>query len=100
MPKSFKSNIKGADKLFSANDTDISDISSIQDISSTSNTQNISDIPSIQKTEKKKEFYHFLLKMSIELKEFVTEASWRNRMTVTDYLNSLIIADKNKFENH
>jgi len=85
MGKNFKGNIKGADKLFSVNDTRSTDGTS--DINNTSNTDN---------TLEKKEYYRINLRLDKELKEYISEAAWRERMTITDYINTLIRGDRDK----
>lgn len=53
----------------------------------------------IQSTEQtpqeqaKQEYYRFNAKMPIEYKDYLQEMAWRQRTTVTEYLNRLIAAD-------
>lgn len=101
MAKSFKDNIKGADKLFSAND--ITDIQDIQNTQNVQNIENISDIKdtskNIQKKPRGKGFYRINLKLDGELEEYIKEEAWKNRLSVTEYLNGLIRADRNTKKN-
>lgn len=46
--------------------------------------------------ETKKEYYRFNAKMPIECKDYLQEMAWRNRTTITEYLNKLILADMEK----
>lgn len=39
------------------------------------------------------EFYRFNLKTPIEYRDYLQEISWRNRTSITEYLNKLIAAD-------
>ena len=120
MAKNFKSNVRGADKLFSANDTsetntsntenvlnasDIRDTLSVSDTKENQGTSDIQDTTEIrsasniedtQQANKKKEYYRFNLKLDMELKEYISEAAWRSRMTVTEYLNRLIERDRDR----
>lgn len=41
----------------------------------------------------KTEYYRFNAKMPMEYKDYLQEMAWRNRTTITDYLNTLIAAD-------
>ena len=41
----------------------------------------------------KQEFYRFSAKMPIEYKDYLQEMAWRQRTTITDYLNRIIAAD-------
>lgn len=53
----------------------------------------------IQSTEQqqeapvKTEYYRFNAKMPMEYKDYLQEMAWRNRTTITDYINNLIAAD-------
>lgn len=85
--KSFKSNVVGADKLFSINDT--------KDIENTRNTKDTEDTRNL----KTKEYYRLNLKLDIELKEYIQEIAWLSRMSVTEYLNNLIKIDKENNKN-
>jgi hypothetical protein len=46
------------------------------------------------KSKTQKEFYRFNLKLKLEYKEYLSEASWAARISVTEYLNRLIEADR------
>ena len=46
-----------------------------------------------QEPEAQQEFYRFNLKTPIEYKDYLQEISWRNRTSITEYLNRLIAAD-------
>ena len=41
----------------------------------------------------KTEYYRFNAKMPIEYKDYLQEMAWRQRTTITEYLNKLIAAD-------
>lgn len=47
----------------------------------------------MQPEPQKQEFYRFNAKMPIEYKDYLQEMAWRQRTTVTEYLNRLIAAD-------
>lgn len=47
----------------------------------------------LQPEPQKQEFYRFNAKMPIEYKDYLQEMAWRQRTTVTEYLNRLIAAD-------
>ena len=47
----------------------------------------------VQQEPQKQEFYRFNAKMPIEYKDYLQEMAWRQRTTVTEYLNRLIAAD-------
>jgi hypothetical protein len=108
MAKNFKNNVKGADKFFSVNDIpeidtlntentlDTIAVQTTQDVLDISNTEDTLDMQDTQKVNKKKEYYRLNLKLDIELKEYITEAAWRERMTVTEYLNNLIRKDRER----
>lgn len=49
--------------------------------------------PEASQTEQKKE-YRFNLKLPIECKDYLQEMAWRNRMSITEYLTNLVLADK------
>ena len=44
----------------------------------------------------KTEYYRFNAKMPIECKDYLQEMAWRNRTTITEYLNKLSLADMEK----
>ena len=46
-----------------------------------------------QEPEAQQEFYRFNLKTPIEYRDYLQEISWRNRTSITEYLNKLIAAD-------
>jgi len=120
MPKkNFKNNVKGADRLFSANDADVDtqdtlnvqNISSVQDtlhvqsvqdriatqyvrdMSSVQNTQDMLHVQSVQDIPKKRGYYRLNLKLDMELKDYISDAAWQRKMNVTEYLSTLIRAD-------
>ncbi|MDR2204344.1 MAG: hypothetical protein LBE76_08675 [Nitrososphaerota archaeon] len=81
MPKKdFRGTVKGADKLFSVNDIRL-DTSSVQDTLD---------------TQRKRGFYRLNLKLDIDLRDYISDAAWRQRTNITGYLNNLIRADQNK----
>lgn len=96
--KNFKNAIQGADKLFSINDTNNTGETAISDTQTTQAIQNTRDTQA-GKAGTKKEYYRFNLKLDIELKDFVTEAAWSDRMTVSEYFNNLIRADRKLRQN-
>ena len=108
MRKSFKDNIRGADKLFSINDAVNNDSSDKQDSKDAENMKDMKDMQdmqdmhsvkdakNIQIEKRRKEYYRLNLKLDLELKEYITESAWQERVTVTEYLSNLIKADKEK----
>lgn len=44
-------------------------------------------------TAAKTEYYRFNAKMPIECKDYLQEMAWRNRITITEYITRLILAD-------
>ncbi len=70
--KSFKKDIAGTDRLFSANDT--------QDTQNTKNTQATN-----------KDIYRLNLKLSGELKEYLADAAWYNRVSITSLVNEILL---------
>lgn len=41
----------------------------------------------------KTEYYRFNAKMPMECKDYLQEMAWRNRITITEYITRLILAD-------
>jgi hypothetical protein len=41
-------------------------------------------------------YYRINLKLKAEYKEYLDEVSWRNRKSITQYINDLIAADKER----
>ena len=68
--KTFTEDIKGVDKFFST-----------------------PDAPSKGKADKESA-YRVCLKLDDGLKDYLRDAAWINRTTVTGYINQLILADK------
>lgn len=84
--KSFKQDIAtGADRFFSVHDqpADIQDTLDTRDIQDTSNTPRTQDTPA----EKP---YRINLKLDPGLKDFLADAAWRQRTSVTALLNQII----------
>ena len=46
-----------------------------------------------QPEPKKQEYYRFNAKMPIEYKDYLQEMAWRQRTSITEYLNKLVAAD-------
>lgn len=44
-------------------------------------------------TAEKTEYYRFNAKMPMECKDYLQEMAWRNRVTITEYITRLILAD-------
>ena len=44
-------------------------------------------------TAAKTEYYRFNAKMPMECKDYLQEMAWRNRITITEYITRLILAD-------
>lgn len=44
--------------------------------------------------EESKAFYRFNLKMPLECKDYLQEMAWRNRISITEYLTRIVLADK------
>lgn len=77
MSKDFKTAATGADRFFSINDTkDIKNTDSIQD---TKDTQDIKD-----------RFYRLNLKLDISLKDYLADEAWRQRVSITALVNSIL----------
>lgn len=97
--KSFKGT--GADLFLSVNDAptaDTQDTLDTTDIKDTRSTQDTSDSLYTLDTQikKDKEYYRFNLKLDSELKDYIQEAAWLSRMTISEYFNHLIKTDKVK----
>lgn len=73
--KTFKNDIAGTDRLFSANDT--------KDTRDTKDTH-------------KKDVYRLNLKLSGELKEYLADAAWYNRVSITSLVNDILLDYKEK----
>lgn len=71
--KTFKNDIAGTDRLFSANDT--------QDTKDTRNTERPAE----------KAVYRLNLKLSGELKEYLADAAWYNRVSITSLVNEILL---------
>ena len=50
------------------------------------------EAPQEAQTERK-EYYRFNAKLPAECKDYLQEMAWRNRITITEYLARIIIAD-------
>lgn len=74
MSKDFKTAATGADRFFSINDT--------KDIKNTDNTQDIQDT--------KDRFYRLNLKLDISLKDYLADEAWRQRVSITALVNSIL----------
>jgi hypothetical protein len=98
--KNFKNT--GAD-LFLTPDTKprgTSDTQNISGVQGASEVQNTLGVQGASETEtnivkKSMEYHRINLKLDIELKNYLYEAAWQKRMTVTGYLSALIKSDKN-----
>ena len=87
--KNFKNT--GIDLFFSDPSSAATDTLDTQDMKDTLDTQDTSGT-----YKQKKEYYRLNLKLDMELKEYITDAAWYDRVTVTEYLNTLIRADRDK----
>lgn len=74
MSKDFKTAATGADRFFSINDT--------KDIKNTDNTQDTQDT--------KDRFYRLNLKLDISLKDYLADEAWRQRVSITALVNSIL----------
>jgi len=95
MPKkNFKSQVQGADKLFSANDgiprardvQDVSDVSDALDVLDASDVQDVRDAPA--------SMVRLTLRIDKASEDYLREAAWQKRVSITDYIRGLITADK------
>lgn len=62
-------------------------------------TQDTSDISFESDIKKLKSNYRFNLKLEEGYREYIQEAAWLSRMTITEYLNNLIKEDKERRAN-
>ena len=107
MPKkSFRSQVKGADRLFGANDSvddaqdvqatrdaqDVQAMRDVQDAQSVQATRDVQDAQSVQATRAART-ERLSLRLDSSIKEYISEAAWRQRMSVTEYICSLVRAD-------
>ena len=83
--KSFKATVQGADRLFSIND-------STQGAQTTHEVQNTQDTTATA-TQR------INIRIDPELKNYASDAAWKNRMTVTEYICHLIKKDQSEQEN-
>jgi len=83
--KSFKANVQGADRLFSINDT-------------TSNTQATHDTSATQDSQATAT-QRINIRIDPDLKNYASDAAWKNRMSVTEYICHLIKKDQSEQEN-
>ena len=74
MSKDFKTAATGADRFFSINDT--------KDIKNTDSTQDTQDT--------KDRFYRLNLKLDISLKDYLADEAWRQRVSITALVNSIL----------
>lgn len=77
MSKDFKTAATGADRFFSINDT--------KDIKNTDNTQDTKDTQGT-----KDRFYRLNLKLDISLKDYLADEAWRQRVSITALVNSIL----------
>ncbi len=106
--KSFKDNTSNINRFFSVSDVPNTDKThetsdeyttpKTHDALNMPDALNVSDSHGAQETDmthdthvtSDKQYYRFNLKTPMEYKEFLDEASWKRRMNVTQYINSLI----------
>ena len=95
MPKkSFRSQVKGADRLFGANDSvdDAQDVQATRDAQDVQAMRDVQDAQSVQATRAART-ERLSLRLDSSIKEYISEAAWRQRMSVTEYICSLVRAD-------
>ena len=86
MPKkTFKENTEHLDRFFSGDDEN-----ETYETQSTRITQNTQTKRAAQPTE----YYRLNLKLKKEYRDYLDNASWAARKSITQYLNDLIEADK------
>jgi len=49
-----------------------------------------------EKASNRKEVYRFNMNFDYELHDYLQEMAWRNRMTITEYLNKIVREDMEK----
>jgi predicted HicB family RNase H-like nuclease len=87
--RSFKDSIKGADRLFSANDND--DTHATQDtraVHAIRDTQDVQATPAVQA--------RLSMRIDAELKDYLADAAWKKHMSITEYICTLIREDMKK----
>lgn len=80
MSKNFKAAATGADRFFSVNDT--------LDTSNTKDTKDTFNTYSTQGTNEK--YYRLNLKLDPSLKEYLADEAWRQRLSITALVNSIL----------
>lgn len=80
MSKNFKAAATGADRFFSVNDT--------LDTSDTRNTSDTLDTKDTRNTTEK--YYRLNLKLDASLKEYLADEAWRQRLSITSLVNSIL----------
>ena len=106
MPKkSFKNQVHGADKLFSVNDdthavhatSTVRDAHDAQAAHATHDARATSTVRDVHDTHATQNSRTERLSMRVDLatKEYIIEAAWRRRMSVTEYICALVKADMN-----
>lgn len=71
---------------------------SARDVSGASGLLGVADASFVADINKLKSNYRFNLKLDEGYREYIQEAAWLSRMTITEYLNNLIKEDKDKRE--
>jgi len=90
--KSFKDNAANINRFFSENDTQTADSTpNTLDTSRTYSTQNTADTSCTYDTQAKP--YRINLKLRPQFKNYLDDAAWKARKSITEYLNDLIQAD-------
>lgn len=83
MSKNFKAAATGADRFFSVNDTlDTSDTRNMSD------TNDAKDTKDTRNTTEK--YYRLNLKLDASLKEYLADEAWRQRLSITSLVNSIL----------
>ncbi len=101
--KTFKDNTANIDKFFSVRDFEpqkqrdllsVIDMQGTSDTRDTQNTTDINDTSCVQDTNKSSSaYYRINLKLNPGFKDYLKQASWEQKMSITEYINELIKTD-------
>jgi predicted HicB family RNase H-like nuclease len=80
--KNFRNQIKGADKLFSAND----DTQSTQVANAAQSTQIATDTRDVNAVRTER----LSMRVPPEIKDYITEEAWKQRVSATEYICMLV----------
>ena len=108
MPKkNFKGVVKGADKLFSIHDIpdtaqtlqENHETQTVHDISTVRNNHATQDVHATRATQdvhatRATRTERLNIRIDSELKKYINEAAWLQRMSITEYILNLVEADK------